>query len=329
MSKNEIKIWLLFLTSNIILFLPRFLMEFENSSFFPIMGFLDGHIPDRIKYFFNRTNYDLFRLNVDIFLLVFPVWYFKKYLNIKIIKVVFASWYVVILLYLIYYNAFNTIYRSEPLFFNDLHMLSLGFFNIFSESLWILIFSVIGFILIISLLGFMIFRLMNLTQNTTMGRYTKIIVLTLSGLLILNSIRSGFTFNAHHTFQFTLAGIADNLKKSIQAGKQLKNLNPETYPYRYQNFRLTQKPNLHLIFVESYGKIVYDNPAIAKTYLPVIRQSDALLNKVGWKIASRLSTSPVSGGNSWISYTTVLYGLNIKNEGTYHFPSEQGKYSRF
>ncbi len=30
------------------------------------------------------------------------------------------------------------------------------------------------------------------------------------------------------------------------------------------------------------------------------------------------STSPVSGGQSWVSYTSVLFGYNIRNQGTFN-----------
>jgi phosphoglycerol transferase MdoB-like AlkP superfamily enzyme len=81
--------------------------------------------------------------------------------------------------------------------------------------------------------------------------------------------------------------------------------------------RLREKPNIYLIVVESYGRIVMDYPGFSDAYLEHLRHCRDKLETHGFHACSRFSLSPVTGGASWISYTSVMYGLNVKAQSVY------------
>jgi len=79
-----------------------------------------------------------------------------------------------------------------------------------------------------------------------------------------------------------------------------------------------------LLFFESYGKVLYENALFRDEYINCIQKCEADLSKRGWHSASCLSESPISGGRSWISFSSVIYGFNIRNQGSYlHLFSNQ------
>ena len=77
--------------------------------------------------------------------------------------------------------------------------------------------------------------------------------------------------------------------------------------------QLTSKPNIYLFGVESYGSVLYQFPDFLEEYQKVIKDSAQKLKAANWHVASNLSTSPIMGGGSWLSYTTVQFGVKIEN----------------
>ncbi len=87
--------------------------------------------------------------------------------------------------------------------------------------------------------------------------------------------------------------------------------------YDYKIYPLDDKPDVYLIFIESYGSAVYRRPDFRSRYLPLLDDFSSRLQPQGWYAVSGLSTSPVWGGGSWMAYTSVLFGLQVDSETTY------------
>lgn len=85
----------------------------------------------------------------------------------------------------------------------------------------------------------------------------------------------------------------------------------------YHNIQLKKKPNIYFIPIESYGKILLTHPELKERYQQYIPEINQKLTQKGWHCASKLSTAPITGGASWVSYTTALFGFDIKDQGTY------------
>jgi hypothetical protein len=86
-------------------------------------------------------------------------------------------------------------------------------------------------------------------------------------------------------------------------------------------------PNVYIIGIESYGAILLENELYAQKYQDLINELYAKLNNNDWLAASTLSETTVTGGTSWVSYGSLLKGVNIKSDYIYrHLINNQEKY---
>jgi hypothetical protein len=97
----------------------------------------------------------------------------------------------------------------------------------------------------------------------------------------------------------------------------------------YQKYRFHKHPNIYLIFIESYGRILLDDPILLATYRENLSKNEALLKSKEWHIASHLSLSPVAGGKSWVSYSNILYGYNFSDEWVFNTVSRYPEINRY
>ena len=74
-----------------------------------------------------------------------------------------------------------------------------------------------------------------------------------------------------------------------------------------------------MLFIESYGKIVYDNETVRSNYIDQMTSKEAVLSSSGWKSVSAFSVSPVTGGRSWLAYTSFMLGAKIDEQATYRY----------
>jgi Sulfatase len=89
-------------------------------------------------------------------------------------------------------------------------------------------------------------------------------------------------------------------------------------PYRdYDQIRLRRMPNVSLLFIESYGRIVSDSDDLRPGWSERLAQMEARLGAAGWSAVSAYSTAPVSGGRSWLAVTSFLTGTRVQYEGVF------------
>ncbi|MFR0354689.1 sulfatase [Streptomyces sediminimaris] len=72
-----------------------------------------------------------------------------------------------------------------------------------------------------------------------------------------------------------------------------------------------------LTFVESYGRVAIDDPAMAPEVDATLRAGDARLRSAGFSARSGWLRSPVTGAGSWLAHSTFLSGLWVKNQQRY------------
>jgi hypothetical protein len=214
----------------------------------------------------------------------------------------------------------SDLFLVRPVLYNDLFLLKLGFFNSGGK-----LFEGIGILIIIILLIYLIFRIFRsfliILQNTIFGKFTFIFLSLLGIMLVINTLKSGATYEPQHVFQEPSALILNNSKLSFDSYRgqkkiSLANLKAEI---EYEKYTLKKKPNLYVLFFESYGKVLFTHNDLKDPYLKCLKNCQDSLTKRGWNIASSFSISPVSGGNSWISYSTFMLGFKVQNEGEYLF----------
>jgi hypothetical protein len=72
-----------------------------------------------------------------------------------------------------------------------------------------------------------------------------------------------------------------------------------------------------LVFVESYGAVTYDRPAIARAAGPARERLVEAAHETGREVVSAFVTSPTFGGGSWLAHLSLLSGVDVRDPDTY------------
>ncbi|MFD4506519.1 sulfatase [Streptomyces sp. NPDC058457] len=70
-------------------------------------------------------------------------------------------------------------------------------------------------------------------------------------------------------------------------------------------------------FIESYGRVAIDDPAMAPEIDATLNEGNARLKAAGFAAQSGWLRSPVTGAGSWLAHSTFLSGLWINNQQRY------------
>jgi hypothetical protein len=310
---------LLFLLLNSFFFLPRYILERKTSTFFPYKGLLYGPVKERIQFLINRFNYDIFRISIDFFLLTVLFLSTSAIWPFGIWRWIFFCIYIIVLIYQFYYHVFENIYKVEPLFYRDFLLLKTGgqiFFREFNKANILISLAVLG-----SVVGvfFLIGVFLEFAAEVEITQW----LIGIAVLLGMMSLYSLLTYNykafGKIVFPSQVQSLIRNLIFSFRTKIQLENVDFEKLKnYRpYAQLELKNKPNIYFIPVESYGRILYDHPELRDEYKKYMLDFEHVLNQNSWASTSHLSLAPITGGASWVSYSSALFGFDIKDQGVY------------
>jgi hypothetical protein len=73
-----------------------------------------------------------------------------------------------------------------------------------------------------------------------------------------------------------------------------------------------------VIFFESQGALVFDDPRFAAPLAGDFAALERSLTAAGWQIASARVESSTFGGSSWLAHSSLLSGLRIADQSDYH-----------
>jgi hypothetical protein len=320
---------LIFFVLNFTLFIPRYYLNKSTSSFFPFKEIFENNIFN-IKKIFNRFNDDIFRFNLEFSFVVILLHFIKTYLPIIFTEIFVSIFYLLTLLLFFYHYSILSIYKSYPAFYTDWKLIKQGFqilkngyvFQLFLGIAFFLLFS----ILIVYLNVYLVKEIYASDKILLLIFCTLIVLLTLifSFLKKVNFFifRKEFDFHyiSYFSFQSSISLLASNRffsKKTKEDMKKLPNIISKNIVSLPKNIEFKSKPNIYFIAIESYGAILYENENFEKNYTTLLDSISKNLNNQNWHIASSLSRSPVSGGSSWISYSSFLKGIDINSDLMY------------
>lgn len=109
----------------------------------------------------------------------------------------------------------------------------------------------------------------------------------------------------------------DNARESYRTYRTVKKGIFES-PYKgYASIRLSRRPNVTFIFIESYGRVIADSSDLSPSWRRHLQDMQARLGADGWSMASAFSTAPVSGGRSWLAVGSIFMGTRIEHESVF------------
>jgi hypothetical protein len=82
-------------------------------------------------------------------------------------------------------------------------------------------------------------------------------------------------------------------------------------------FSLKHRPNVFLLFVESYGSILMQDKEMKWNFRNMYNSFAEHLTKNDWGIVSNLSRAPSSSAFSWLCYASLMHGYNISEHALY------------
>ncbi len=75
--------------------------------------------------------------------------------------------------------------------------------------------------------------------------------------------------------------------------------------------------DLFVIFFESYGALVFDDPRFSVPLAGDFAAFERSLDASGWRVVSARVESSTFGGSSWLAHSSLLSGLRIADQGDY------------
>ncbi len=319
--------WLTFLLLNGLLFLPAYLLNSSISTFLPQSTLPYGKGAGEWSVLFLRNNYDIFRLHVEWFitvggLLIISLFY-KPHRFQKPVKFGVFTVYWLLLSYAMYYAGSIKLYGDHPYFLNDYvlakEVLPVFFGGMSSDVNMMYWLGGLAFILLIVLTYQLIKFLIN-SLLYTKGYSWHIVSLSLLLVFIgLDEVRKQYEKNSY-PYAFNVVHWAMPLISKSANLKETKAVVDYGIIDEYKAFSdttLDSLPNIYLIFIESYGATLYTSPELKTPYLDLLTEIEDSLARNEWQAVSILSESPIVGGRSWLSFTSVLTGLSIANHLQY------------
>jgi hypothetical protein len=125
-------------------------------------------------------------------------------------------------------------------------------------------------------------------------------------------VSHAFYDNLAEHFVSTIHSIAD-----IKSFRTLVNIDSYAETPANTLFEKLRGKDVLVVFVESYGRVVLDNPDFATFVKPVLEQGSLDLAANGLYARSTFLTSPTVGGISWLAHGTLLSGLWIDSQVRY------------
>lgn len=77
-----------------------------------------------------------------------------------------------------------------------------------------------------------------------------------------------------------------------------------------------QGADVYLVFVESYGAVSFDRPALAQPIGASRARLDAAIRDTGRHVVSAFVESPTFGGSSWLAHISLLSGIEVRDPDT-------------
>lgn len=325
------EVWFLtaVLVLNFFLFWPAFYFLGERSTFFPVLETPKPTFGIILHTFLiERSNLDVFRFQLEWFVLL-TLWVWIRPLRKTALILLLTTLYLLQFLYALYEAFVRSFYLLEPTFFTDRILFSAMTRHVVENlnlPLWA--YAVLPLLLLLTmafLLGvfWLTFREESVRR---LSRPSKVGLLLFTGLLMGHTVHSrvdlGWPVSATAS---VVAKIAQNSERSRLAATNARRFDKGAIAQTidYGRFPLADTPNIYLIFVESYGSVLYKRPDFHLATRQLTRELDARLAENAWYVASALSQSPTWGGGSWLAYTSALSGIRLETHADYLSLMEQ------
>ena len=317
----DFSFWAVLVLLNALLFVPVVLMDREEGALLPAIQ-LQGSSMERVwrQLFLWRGRPDVLRFNSEIVLAI-ALWTVLPRLRRPGLRAGFVAAYLVVFAYYLYEGASVTFFNLEPVFYSQFRMATEGF-SFFLQNARVTVAFVAGTVLLIAAGAFAVHRLARLALPDTGPTRLSRLAVALLAVLVLGqaAIYRQATGRPGMVFSSLTAKLSHNLSESRRVYGNVKRFDgaQAQLAYDYDGYSLDERPPIYIIFVESYGSVLYKRTDWRVRYRALTERLEERLAGGGWYAASALSLAPTWGGGSWMSYTSALFGLRVSSDPQYY-----------
>ena len=315
--------WSSFFVLNALLFLPLYLLNLQEMSFLPPLArtahsWRDG----AVQLLSWRSNFDIFRVNVELLAIV-ALWSFVAAVRRRWVRALFVVFYVLLLSYYIYEAIVLSFWMMEPIFYNHYYMARNGVvFLLEGMGLSPLVYvgAALALLAVLAGINWLMRRALPAAATPQIGHWSRVVLAVLMGVGLLSLVAyRGVLAKPEMVFSSLGYKLDRNIHASLRLYNDAAAISDRTIrqAYDYSQYDLAETPNIYLIFVESYGSVLYKRDDYAVAYRELLDALEPRYEEAGWHVATTLSTSPTWGGGSWMAYTSAMFGLHIAEHPYY------------
>ncbi len=315
--------WGIFLLLNSLLFLPIYWFFRADISFWPWTTPFDTEQKNLLPgLFLQRANLDIFRLNAELLFIVL-LWRFVPLVRRGWVVLLIFFIYLGQLVYAVYEGFVRSYYLLDPVFYNDFFLFADGA-RYALHSLYLSPFLYVSGVVLVGLLVGLLFGLHRLlfaevlTQRLSQATQSILVGMGFLVLVPVVTFRGEVGLPETAVSSFT-AKVTQNVQLSRLARAEAERFDSQDLApfYQFTEAKLQTKPNIYIIFLESYGSVLDKRPDFKPWYYVLLTTLTAQLEQNEWASASIRSTAPTWGGGSWFAYTSAMAGMRIDSHAQY------------
>lgn len=235
------------------------------------------------------------------------------------------------LAYLIYYYAMIGVYQTVPVLSNDLQFAKVGL-SIATQRFPLLFgFGILASLGILGVFFYTGFILYPLLMSFTFPEASYMILLLLGVYNVYRGSKQKYVIIHKKLLVAPLIHFFKNLKVSKESRAKMKAWKPEFFNKLnvYKEVEFTQKPNIIIASLESYGAIIHELPELKSFFNPKLAEEGLKLAELGWYSTSIQSKAPRISGGSWLSHSSFLYGILIDEFAIYESLMNNPVFSKY
>src|SRR6185437_3199365 len=88
-------------------------------------------------------------------------------------------------------------------------------------------------------------------------------------------------------------------------------------PHFHSDLGALANRDVLLVFMESYGRVTYYHPEVAREVGPARERLAAAAQRTGRSMVSAFVTSPTFGGGSWLAHSSLMSGIDVTDPDRY------------
>jgi hypothetical protein len=213
--------------------------------------------------------------------------------------------------------AFMALMGEEPLLYDQLFMLrflAVLISDVWTPSVALGLFAAIAAIVLLVHAVRRLLRAASALAARERRREASAGVALVGVALVLSSAPRA---NAAPFVHWMVPALRANVGESYAAYTRVQRGIRESPYLGYGALQIERPPDVYLVFVESYGRVMSTHDALRPQHMAQLTRMQQTLAAAGWSMASAFSRAPVMGGRSWLAEGSVIMGTRVRYEALF------------